>query len=175
MTISQNMQSQAAAFENLLSFLMGLFSTLSEDILLSCLNTPIENLCILYFMMHTILSSLIWVNSFTFFMFYDKPFVFNVIFVFQMVSMFNGSLSTAINCPANRGFMFDECGPACPRTCANKDIPQGVLEEHCIRPCVPGCNCAANMVMHDGECILPRDCPEDYAVNATIIESTSNN
>ncbi|XP_038047824.1 kielin/chordin-like protein isoform X2 [Patiria miniata] len=81
----------------------------------------------------------------------------------------------AINCPENRGFMFDECGPACPRTCANKDIPMGVLEEHCIRPCVPGCNCAANMVLHDGGCISARDCPEDFIVNATIVESTGRN
>ncbi|XP_033628595.1 kielin/chordin-like protein [Asterias rubens] len=77
----------------------------------------------------------------------------------------------AINCPENRGFMFDECGPACPRTCANKDIPIGVLEEHCLRPCVPGCNCPANMVLYDGGCIQSQDCPLDYTVNATIVDS----
>ena len=67
--------------------------------------------------------------------------------------------------------MFDECGPACPRTCANKDIPIGVLEEHCLRPCVPGCNCPANMVLYDGGCIQSQDCPLDYTVNATIVDS----
>ncbi|XP_072164791.1 kielin/chordin-like protein [Diadema setosum] len=76
----------------------------------------------------------------------------------------------AINCPTDRGFMFDECGPACPRTCANKDLPLGILEDQCLRPCVPGCNCPASRVLHDSACIDPADCPLDYNINATVLE-----
>ncbi|XP_063970830.1 kielin/chordin-like protein [Lytechinus pictus] len=76
----------------------------------------------------------------------------------------------AIDCPADRGFLFDECGPACPRTCANKDIPPEILHDQCLRPCVPGCNCPASKVLHNSRCISESECPQDYNINSTLLE-----
>ncbi|XP_022244270.1 kielin/chordin-like protein [Limulus polyphemus] len=64
----------------------------------------------------------------------------------------------AISCPSESGQVFDECGPACPRTCTNKDVPFGVLEAQCFKPCVPGCQCLADKVLHNGHCIRPEEC-----------------
>ncbi|XP_023238974.1 uncharacterized protein LOC111637659 [Centruroides sculpturatus] len=65
----------------------------------------------------------------------------------------------AITCPEDRGLMFDECGPACARTCENKDMPLKVLATQCFKPCVVGCQCSADKVLHQGSCIDPKDCP----------------
>ncbi|KAL4659485.1 kielin/chordin-like protein [Arapaima gigas] len=65
----------------------------------------------------------------------------------------------AVGCPLDRGFIFDECGPPCPKTCFNKDVPLGVLEAHCFKPCVPGCQCPAGLVEHESHCIVPEACP----------------
>lgn len=65
----------------------------------------------------------------------------------------------AVGCPAERGFVFDECGPLCPVTCFNKDVPLGVIESHCFKPCVPGCQCPAGLVLHNNYCIHPDKCP----------------
>ncbi|ROL23538.1 Kielin/chordin-like protein [Anabarilius grahami] len=51
----------------------------------------------------------------------------------------------AVGCPLDRGYVFDECGPPCPKTCFNKDVPLGVIEAHCFKPCVPGCQCPAGL------------------------------
>ncbi|XP_070576623.1 kielin/chordin-like protein [Ptychodera flava] len=75
----------------------------------------------------------------------------------------------AIQCPEERGLIFDECGPRCPRTCENKDVPLGVIEAQCFRPCVPGCQCRADKVLFDARCIDPDDCPEIlYGNNVTL-------
>lgn len=68
--------------------------------------------------------------------------------------------STAVGCPTDRGYVFDECGPPCPKTCFNKDVPLGVIEAHCFKPCVPGCQCPAGLVEHNAHCIAPEKCPK---------------
>lgn len=67
---------------------------------------------------------------------------------------------TAVGCPAERGFVFDECGPPCPVTCFNVDVPLGVIESHCFKPCVPGCQCPAGLVLHNNYCIQREKCPK---------------
>ncbi|XP_077999976.1 kielin/chordin-like protein [Glandiceps talaboti] len=74
----------------------------------------------------------------------------------------------AIKCPEERGLIFDECGPPCPRTCENKDVPVGVIEAQCFRPCVPGCQCPAGRVLFDARCIDPDDCPAIIYGSETI-------
>ncbi|XP_034443111.1 kielin/chordin-like protein isoform X2 [Hippoglossus hippoglossus] len=66
----------------------------------------------------------------------------------------------AVGCPVERGFVFDECGPPCPVTCFNVDVPLGVIESHCFKPCVPGCQCPAGLVLHNNHCIQPEKCPK---------------
>ncbi|KAK5867486.1 hypothetical protein PBY51_011973 [Eleginops maclovinus] len=66
----------------------------------------------------------------------------------------------AVGCPVERGFVFDECGPPCPVTCLNADVPLGVIESHCFKPCVPGCQCPAGLVLHNNYCIQPEKCPK---------------
>lgn len=75
-------------------------------------------------------------------------------FVFSLL------LFTAVGCPVERGFVFDECGPPCPVTCFNVDVPLGVIESHCFKPCVPGCQCPAGLVLHNNYCIQPEKCPK---------------
>ncbi|KAH1187441.1 hypothetical protein KIL84_020190 [Mauremys mutica] len=65
----------------------------------------------------------------------------------------------AVGCPQDRGYVFDECGPPCPKTCYNKDAPLGAIESRCFTPCVPGCQCPAGRVEHEAHCILPEACP----------------
>ncbi|KAM4553451.1 kielin/chordin-like protein [Fundulus diaphanus] len=66
----------------------------------------------------------------------------------------------AVGCPVERGFVFDECGPPCPITCYNAHVPLGVIESHCFKPCVPGCQCPAGLVLHNHYCIQPEKCPK---------------
>ncbi|XP_056138469.1 kielin/chordin-like protein [Lampris incognitus] len=66
----------------------------------------------------------------------------------------------AVGCPVERGFVFDECGPPCPVTCFNVDVPLGVIESHCFKPCVPGCQCPAGLVLHNNYCIPAEKCPK---------------
>ncbi|MBZ3888562.1 Kielin/chordin-like protein [Sciurus carolinensis] len=70
-----------------------------------------------------------------------------------------GPTLCVVGCPLDRGFVFDECGPPCPRTCFNQHVPLGDLEAHCVRPCVPGCQCPAGLVEHEAHCIPPEACP----------------
>ncbi|XP_036905133.1 kielin/chordin-like protein [Sturnira hondurensis] len=70
-----------------------------------------------------------------------------------------GPTLCAVGCALDRGFMFDECGPPCPRTCFNRHVPPGELAAHCVRPCVPGCQCPAGLVEHEAHCIPPEACP----------------
>ncbi|CAH1263918.1 KCP [Branchiostoma lanceolatum] len=58
-----------------------------------------------------------------------------------------------ISCP--EGFQYDECGPSCPQTCDSTTSPR----DKCLQACVPGCFCAAGMVLHNLLCISPSDCP----------------
>lgn len=64
-----------------------------------------------------------------------------------------------VGCLLDRGFVFDECGPPCPRTCFNQHVPLGELAAHCVRPCVPACRCPAGLVEHEAHCISPEACP----------------
>ncbi|XP_029378341.1 kielin/chordin-like protein [Echeneis naucrates] len=73
----------------------------------------------------------------------------------------------AVGCPVERGFVFDECGPPCPVTCFNVDVPLGVIESHCFKPCVPGCQCPAGLVLHNNYCIQPENCPKIIHGNHT--------
>lgn len=73
--------------------------------------------------------------------------------------VWRGPTLCVVGCPTDRGFVFDECGPPCPRTCFNQHIPLGELAAHCVRPCVPGCRCPAGLLEHEGHCIPPEACP----------------
>ncbi|XP_045432612.1 kielin/chordin-like protein isoform X2 [Pipistrellus kuhlii] len=70
-----------------------------------------------------------------------------------------GPTLCGVGCPLDRGFVFDECGPPCPRTCFNRHVPLRELSAACVRPCVPGCRCPAGLVEHDAHCIPPQACP----------------
>lgn len=79
---------------------------------------------------------------------------------FHVTPSFLSSIPIAVGCPLDRGYVFDECGPPCPKTCFNKDVPLGVIEAHCFKPCVPGCQCPAGLVEHNAHCIAPERCPK---------------
>ena len=55
-----------------------------------------------------------------------------------------------MNC--SEGMVYQQCGPACPKTCNdddNVDCPSG---------CVEGCFCPTGMVLSNGQCINESDC-----------------
>ncbi|KAG7259540.1 hypothetical protein CRUP_007621 [Coryphaenoides rupestris] len=70
------------------------------------------------------------------------------------------------------GFVFDECGPPCPVTCLNVDVPLGVVESHCFKPCVPGCQCPAGLVLHSNYCITPDKCPKIIHGNSSVLHGS---
>ncbi|XP_045893127.1 kielin/chordin-like protein isoform X2 [Micropterus dolomieu] len=82
-----------------------------------------------------------------------------------VILQWRGPSLCAVGCPVERGFVFDECGPPCPVTCFNVDVPLGVIESHCFKPCVPGCQCPAGLVLHNNYCIQPEKCPKIIHAN----------
>ncbi|KAL5011079.1 hypothetical protein ScPMuIL_013384, partial [Solemya velum] len=66
----------------------------------------------------------------------------------------------AFGCQENKGFLFDECGPVCPRTCENRHKVLGDITENCYKPCVASCQCPADKVVHNGACISQDECPD---------------
>ncbi|KAM6960594.1 kielin/chordin-like protein [Aplochiton taeniatus] len=77
-----------------------------------------------------------------------------------VVLKWRSSSLCAVGCPVERGFVFDECGPPCPVTCFNVDVPLGRMESHCFKPCVPGCQCPAGLVLHNNYCVPREKCPK---------------
>ncbi|XP_077451474.1 kielin/chordin-like protein isoform X1 [Stigmatopora argus] len=77
-----------------------------------------------------------------------------------VVLRWRGPSLCAVGCPTERGLVFDECGPPCPVTCLNAAVPLGVIESHCFKPCVPGCQCPAGLVLHNNQCVHPSKCPK---------------
>ncbi|KAM6152335.1 kielin/chordin-like protein [Erethizon dorsatum] len=73
--------------------------------------------------------------------------------------IWRGPTLCVVGCPLDRGFVFDECGPPCPRTCFNQHVSLGELAAHCVRPCVPSCQCPAGLVEHEAHCIPVDACP----------------
>ncbi|KAK1335156.1 LOW QUALITY PROTEIN: hypothetical protein QTO34_004736 [Cnephaeus nilssonii] len=72
-----------------------------------------------------------------------------------------GPTLCVVGCPLDRGLVFDECGPPCPRTCFNLHVPLGALSADCVRPCVPGCQCPAGL-----SCSRGTSHPEIYSAPA---------
>ncbi|GFT52720.1 SCO-spondin [Nephila pilipes] len=62
-------------------------------------------------------------------------------------------------CPLSctNGTEYNECGPACPPTCADQ---QPVCN---IQKCVDGCHCPKGTLLEGGQCILADECPCHYA------------
>nr|XP_039253790.1 uncharacterized protein LOC120330882 isoform X1 [Styela clava] len=67
----------------------------------------------------------------------------------------------AVVCPYDRGYVFDECGSPCKRTCANRNLPPGSIAAQCYLPCVSGCQCPAGKVEYGRRCIYPEMCPAE--------------
>ncbi|XP_039610072.1 SCO-spondin [Polypterus senegalus] len=82
-------------------------------------------------------------------------------------------------CPmqCDNGQVYEACGPVCPHTC--RTLHQSA-DPHCSSlSCVEGCFCPEGMVLHDGNCIKPINCPCDweqtvFPSGATIIQNCQN-
>ncbi|XP_074662900.1 kielin/chordin-like protein [Tubulanus polymorphus] len=70
----------------------------------------------------------------------------------------------ATSCPESSGLIFDDCGPACPRTCSDRRLNplSSNSTANCFKPCTPGCKCPAHLVLHQNRCITLDECPSDY-------------
>ncbi|GBP26750.1 Mucin-5B [Eumeta japonica] len=67
-------------------------------------------------------------------------------------------------CPPNS--QYNECGTACPRTCADKD-EQGL----CTAQCVRGCYCKPGHILdNSGACVPEESCRNIFAKKTIVIE-----
>ncbi|KAK3098630.1 hypothetical protein FSP39_021386 [Pinctada imbricata] len=71
-------------------------------------------------------------------------------------------------CDTFKGFVFDECGPVCPRTCKNLYTPPENMEARCFKPCIASCQCPADKVLHNGECIPTSRCSTKQRGDITV-------
>ncbi|MGH0153390.1 UNVERIFIED_CONTAM: hypothetical protein FKN15_041923 [Acipenser sinensis] len=65
-------------------------------------------------------------------------------------------------CPmqCDNGLVYEACGPACTQTCESL---RGQADPLCSAlSCVEGCFCSEGMVLHDGSCIDPSQCPCEW-------------
>ena len=62
----------------------------------------------------------------------------------------------AVNC--TNGMVYEPCGSACPRTCAN----QGSSKFRCQDQCVDGCHCPRGTVFQNGRCYKLEECPCEH-------------
>jgi len=79
---------------------------------------------------------------------------------FQLVLATILRFIAAMRCDTTKGFLFDECGPVCPKTCENRAQPLGEITPECLKPCEPSCQCPAGLVQHNGRCMPADLCPE---------------
>ena len=66
--------------------------------------------------------------------------------IVHFLDYFNGQCST--------GYVYSECGTACPKSCFNHNIT--VI---CIEICVSGCFCPNGLVGYRERCVDPLECP----------------
>ena len=69
------------------------------------------------------------------------------------------------------GKVYEQCGTACPLTCANRNNPP----TNCIDECVSGCFCPQGVLQYDGRCVTESECPPGlYASINQLLSSFRN-
>ena len=72
--------------------------------------------------------------------------------ILKYYTLCNYFVCLGVNC--SEGMIFQQCGPACPRTCDNKD-------KVCEGRCVEGCFCPDGKYLLDGKCVETEICTGD--------------
>lgn len=90
-------------------------------------------------------------SSFLFFSFF-----LNLMFTYK-TAFFVTIIHAARQCPNN--MIYRQCGPSCKPTCGHS---LGIyLRDECSM-CCPGCHCEDGLVLFNGTCIQPTQCPCSY-------------